>query len=357
MPKNKWIREYKIEVLKENFAPALIATPNKIVISSIGQDRPLNIKYKVVSAPDKNTQSVMSLSIFGLSETNTAFLHGVGSKIIFSIGYRDQPLQVAFSGLVTSSESLVNANTQEVRLQCTASQIGSKPMPITFPKVETHADRIVSILEVVRKLIPELNISYAKKELRDLVADEPTKAQASRLFMANRTLLTDKTFGTYTSSTTARTTLVNYCRTFNIDVAVTNDEVHLVRNGGSIPKTSVVPAELGANLLSPPRRKLDNTSEAIGSSLAKVQWEMTLLAAPEVTVNSVVQADHVRKIDGAVVKEEFAIKVVSFVHTGTYYGNTWHTSVLGSVSGALLNRTPLSSVAEGFNNPYIEPIP
>jgi len=220
-----------------------------------------------------------------------------------------------------------------------------------FPKGTTEGQRLILMVTEARKLIPDLNVDAAIVDMAQLTADEPNKEQAAKKDLPNKTLLTDEVVGAFNTKRSILTELTEYAKTFDIHPLVINDELHMLRAGGGVSPTNTVNAELGKNLLSPPRRSMDNTEGAVGSTDAKFFWNMSMLLSPEVSINTTVISDVRRNDQGTVDKKPIEIKTTKIVHAGEYRGNPWYTTVTGTWDQDVLKKAPVQSIAEETKNP------
>jgi hypothetical protein len=211
------------------------------------------------------------------------------------------------------------------------------------------------MLTKARELVPDLTIASAKKDIKKLLDDDPLKAEAANKGIPFKTLLKDRPFGTYSSTNTVLDEIRNYCRTFDISVSIVNDDIRLSRDGGAVDPARGIHAQLGKNLLSPPRRRMDNMEGAVGSTGSSISWEMKMLLSPEIGINSIVYSDQIKNSKGTLDEEKLPIKVTGISHSGTYYGKNWYTDIIGTAQQAVIKTAPIQSVAEAFNNPKKEP--
>ena len=359
MENNKWIREYEL----------YFAGPeSSVLLTSIDQDNPLNIKFDISYDPKATEKGMMNLSIFGLSESNVAKISQPGVRVYFSVGYRgDETLARIFTGDIRLATVQSDRSKHETKLVCIASRIGSKPMMASFPKVGfngrnvgtfTHADRIEQILDLCKELIPELSVSAAKIRIVQMFVDEFSLVELEDRDIIARTQLGDLVKDTFIATGSCLEALEGYCETFGIGVVIENDRVLLVREGGKfdLNQDNFVQAGLGENLLTPPRRKLDNTVGTPGGKGATQQWEMKMLLEPLVTPNKVVVSNYVRNDEGTVEEFPLVIKVSKVKHTGEYRANAWYTDLTGAVSQDFLPKdSPITSVAAEYKERYIVP--
>ena len=124
-----------------------------------------------------------------------------------------------------------------------------------------------------------------------------------------------------------------------------------MREGGSVNKTNKIPAVLGNNLLSAPRRSMDNTQGAVGTTDTKFFWNMKMMLSPQININSTVVSDVRRGSVGEVEYTPIEIKTTKLTHTGQYYGNSWYTEVTGTWDQDVIKKAPNQSIAEETNNP------
>jgi hypothetical protein len=206
-----------------------------------------------------------------------------------------------------------------------------------------------------RKVLPDLNVDAAIVDIAQLTADEPNKEQAANKDIPEKTLLTDEVVGTLSTSKSILEEITEYASTFNIKPLVVNEELHLLRAGGSVSPTNRVYAVLGKNLLAPPRRSMDNTEGAVGSTDAKFYWNMNMLMSPEVSASTTIVSDVRRNDTGTVDYNPIEIKALQVRHAGEYNGNSWYTTVTGTWDQDVLKKAPIQSIAEETKNPQKGP--
>lgn len=342
----KWIREYEL----------VFAWPSgSLAITSVDQRDPLDIAFEITYDPKNLGQGTMDLRIFGLKESNVAQLTQLGVKVFLSVGYKNYPLARIFTGDLRKLTVDSDNNKHVTKMIFITSRIGSKPFIRTFPSAVTHAERIKSMISEMRKDIPELITDIAIKEVDNLVNSEPSATELGQKNLSDRTLLTDLVDGPLTTQDTALEEIKEYLKTFSIEVTTQNDVLYLIRKGGTFPFKSPVQAELGANLISPPRRRLDNLEAATGSSEANIIWELNMLLEPSIAPNTVVVSSHVRNDAGTVEERTIILKAVEVKHSGKFRGNQWYTAISGTIDSSYLTEGPVSSVANEIKIPYREP--
>ncbi|NRA42736.1 MAG: hypothetical protein HRU21_10595 [Pseudomonadales bacterium] len=342
MVNQDWRREYEL---------VFSGPEERVEISSVNKKNPLDIQFAINIEGKVMPQSVMDLTVRGLSESNVAKLTGNGIRVFLSVGYSGQPLKTVYTGYVVFTDTVTTAGKSETKFKCKSSRIDSKPMNFTFPKGTTHAGRMILMLQEGRKLIPDLNIDTAIVEMATLAAEEPDKAQLAKKGLPNKTLLNDEVVGSHTCCGTILEELRTYAKTFWIKLVIANDEVHFVREGGTVNSTNKIPAILGDNLLSPPRRSMDNTEGAVGTTDAKFFWNMHMMMTPQILINSTVVSDVSRGTEGQIDPIPIEIKVIKITHTGQYYGNSWYTEVVGTWEQDIIKNAPNQSIAEETLNP------
>lgn len=346
---HKWIRDYTL-----NF---LLPDVTEVNISSVDQLTPLNIIFNIENDGTSKRENGMQLSIFGLTETTIGKIIAIGTQVIFQVGHQSASekleLTTLFIGEVASTKVINDGQKNEVRFFIRASQLGSKPMLITLAKGVTYEDRIKSMLSFAREKIPDLNVATAETELKSLVKDDPSKAQAASLGISDKTLLSDEVRGTLSTSKTILAELAGVCSVFSIIPKVSRGILHLVRKGGELFSNDPISAVLGSNLLSPPLKRMDNSKGPVGAMTAFQMYDMDMLLTPNIDLNSVVISDHSRRVTGGVEKKPISIKVVKVTHTGTYYGGAWETKISGTAPDekVLKEVTGHKSINEEYYDP------
>lgn len=341
----KWIREYEIVFSGES---------ERIVIGSKDQQDPLDISFSVTYDPVMNTQGTMSLDIFGLSEKTVSRLIKPGVKVWLYVGYQNSDLELLFIGDIRAARVESASGKHVTKLKCMTSRSDVKPLIVAFKEDTTWSDRITEVLENFKVILPDLDVDTAIKDLTDLIENEKTGPT-----IKDRTLLSDKATGGLTINDTAMSALEDILRTFNIKPVTVQDNLYLVRPGGKVRKSfkdvGVIQASLGENLITPPRRVLENMEIPTNTALAAEKYAMTMLLEPSVRPNSIVAADHVRTELGSVEKIPTVIKVIEIKHKGHYRGTEWYTEIIGSPSSEYLARAPIVSVVFDIENTFIDP--
>lgn len=341
-----WIREYEL----------FFTNPKgSIMITSVDIKNPLDVKFAITADPKNMAQSTMELSVFGLKESNVAFLTEFGGKVFFKVGYRGQALKTLYVGELIKVRVESDATKHETKITCRASRVGSKPMTYKFQKGTTHAGRILLMLQEAKKLIPELVIGEAIQEINQLSADESLLSKEAKAKLPNKTYLNDTVKGTHSATNTILEELAEYCSTFKIELAFYRDEVHFVRQGGTVNTNEIIIAQLGENLLTVPRRRMDNTG-ATATTDSKFLWDMKMMLTPEISLNTSVEADYVRNNSGTIDKHAVRIKTTELKHMGHYRGNDWYTVIAGTDDQNFIVDVPILSVADEFTNTYVEPV-
>ena len=351
MVTKNWIRQYEL---------VFSGPEGRREYSSYNQEFPLNIKFNITSDATASAQSLMDLSVFGLKESSVAALTGNGIKVFLRVGYSNldgsKPvLKTIYTGMIVSTLVVTAPGKHETKFKCKASRIDSKPMAYKFPKGTTEGQRLILMATQARALLPDLNVDAAIVDMAQLTADEPSKDQAANKDLPEKTLLTDEVTGTFSTSRSIMTELTEYASTFDIKPLVVNDELHMLRAGGGTSPTNKVYAVLGKNLLSPPRRSMNNTEGAVGSTDAKFYWNMNMFLSPEVSINSTLVSDVRRNSLGTVDYNPIEIKVLQVRHSGEYRSSNWYTAITGTWDQDVLKKAPVQSVAEETKNPIKEP--
>ena len=351
----KWIREYEITFSGKN---------ERLVVSSIGQRDPLDISFNVKYDPEGMSQGTMALSVFGLKESNVAILMQSGVKVWLKVGYRDSEgdvektkssLKLIYTGDIRAANVDSTSTKHETKIKCISSRVGNKPIAFTFPATGTNAERIVRCLDRMTLSVPELSIDRAITDLVGLASEEPSAAELAILELEDRTLLLDPVIGSLTVIDVSIKVLNKMLATFNIYSTIVNDEIYLVRKGGRAKEVNVINAELGSNLLTPPRRRLDNMNVPPNSALAQELYEFTMLLEPDLAPNSIIALSHIRTDFGSVEPTRVIVKATEVSHVGKYRGNAWHTMVAGAIDDDFLHRGPIVSVVYDMDNTFIEP--
>lgn len=349
----KWIREYQL---------VFSGPDEKLVISSADQRDPLDISFDVSYDPKKNMQGTMSLKIFGLKESNVAGITKSGVKVWLKVGYRGvRPGEtVEYTTLFTGGIRSVNVESfsgkHVTNIRAITSRAGNKPIQAKFIDGVTNFVRIIEYIRELKKSVPELIIDRAEEDIARLTEDEISKSEAEKRELGDRTLLNDLVVGSLTVNNTGMDGLQEILDTFNIRSMVVNDTLYLVRAGGQAENVNAIQASLGENLLTPPRRRLDNMEVAPDSANSKEMYEFTMLLEPDLLPNSIVAASHIRTDTGNVEPIPTVIRATEVKHSGRYRSKTWYTSVAGTISSDYLDRkAPIVSVLYDIENIYREP--
>lgn len=342
----KWIREYEL---------VFVGPSEELTITSVGQRDPLDISFTISYDPKNISQGTMDLRIFGLRESNVAKLTQLGVKVFFSVGYRGQPLTRIFTGDIRKLTVDSTEGKHETKIICLTSRMGSKPLRKSFPEGVTHAERIRDMILEIGELIPELVIDNALKDINRLINSEPSAEERKVKELIAMPLFQDQVDGPYTATDTCLEELKMYLDSFFVDVITHNDALYLVRRGGNFNVEYPVQASLGENLLTPPRRRLDNMEAAAGSSRASIMWELKMLLEPEITPNRIIVSSHVRTDSGNVEEQAIILKAVEVKHVGRYRAAPWYTEVAGTIDSSYIVTSPIKTVAYELENTYTEP--
>lgn len=345
---HKWMREYDL-----NFS---LPGAYEVNLTSIGQQTPLNIMFNITSDGTSSQENGMNLSVFGLSEDTIGKVTSIGTEVLLKVGYRSlndrEDMPVLFTGKVSTSKVISNGQKTEVKFFIRASELGSRPMLTTFNKDHTYQERIDQMIAFIQTKYPDLNTGTALKDLSKLVFDEPQKGEAESLGIPDRTSLTDEVKGTLSTRGTMQEELSSIFSIFHIVPKVTKGILRLVRKGGQLFSSDPVQALLGVNLISPPLLRMDNRQGPVGNNTAFQMYDMKMLLSPEIDHNSTVTSDHSRSVTGGLERKPLSIKVVSFSHSGAYYGQVWNTTVTGTTDQPVLKE---SSDKKSISQEYLDP--
>lgn len=346
----KWIREYRVD---------FVFNTEQLTIESKDQKDPLDIAFDITYDPQNLTQGTMDLKVYGLKESNVAKIIRAGVKVYLSVGYRGSKLVRIFSGDVRKGVVTSEDEKHETRVLCISSPLDSRVMKKTFPSYTTHWERLEEMILEMQRIFPNLIIDTALEELSELLKTELSAQELKERGLTDRTSLYDTCIGAQSVLAPAIDVLINYLKSFNIELMVRDDTLHIFRYGGKFTSTGkkTINFSLGENLLSPPRKRLDNDQGATGTSSSKVLYELKALLEPSVKPNSIVVSSHVRNDEGNVTKYPIILKVSEVKHTGRYRGDDWYTEITGSESSDYLFKGPIPSVAYNWLNPYKEPKP
>jgi len=347
---SKWIREYELVFSGES---------ERLVIDSRDQTNPLDISFTVSYNPKANTQGTMSLDIYGLSEASVSKILKTGVKAWLKVGYRDKELVTLFIGDVREAHVESASGKHVTKIKCMTSRSDVKPLIKIFPEDTIWAERLVDIMQSVKESIPSLDVERAIGDLSTILQEEQNRSDLTAKELSERTLLSDSVTGALVVSDPAMTVLTNALATFNIKPLTVNDTLYLIRSGGKIESgasnVELIKAALGENLLTPPRRIVDNMTVTPNTILAKEEYAMLMLLEPTVKPNSIVEADHVRNDLGTVEEGSVIIKVTEITHTGHYRSGNWYTEVKGTPSESFYHRAPIVTVAWDIENTYLDP--
>lgn len=341
----KWVREYEL---------VFSGPTERIILDSKDQQDPLDISFKITYDPVKNTQGTMALEIYGLSESKVAKLLTTGIKVWLSVGYRDRKMELLFTGDIRAAHVESSSGQHVTKLRCMTSRSDVKPLMISFPEGTTWFDRVSEILDEMRNILPDLKVDTAHRDLEEILEGE-----SSGPAIEDRTLLSDTATGGLTINDAAMTALTDILKTFNIKPVTVNDSLYLVRVGGKFSKgpkdVGVIQAALGENLLTPPRRILENMQVPTNTAISSEKYAMLMLLEPSARPNSIVSADYVRNELGTVEEFPTIIKATEVKHTGQYRSGTWYTEIVGAKSVDFLSRSPIKDVASEIEEPYVDP--
>ena len=345
---------------------------DKTVITSINQRYPLDISFNISYDPTNTTrQGAMSLSIFGLKESNIDLISQPNTQVVLKVGYksrdpnietRPEDLSILFSGDVINLEVDNTPGKKETKLLCRASKLGSKPLLVTYSSLGTHKDRLIQMIKDTQVRNPEIDISNALVSLEVIASEEPTKNELLEklgvvifsednpaLAEYSAPLLNDPVTGSYTAQGTTLEELQKYAKNFDMDVSVMNRELYFVRKGGAVPSRNQVQARLGENLLSAPRRVVDASKGPVGSITSRYEYKCRLLLSPQIKLNTALVSNVTRNTNGTVDDKEFPLKVNKIIHRGRYYGKVWYTDVVCSENSESYQDSPLKSVEYDHN--------
>lgn len=341
----KWIREYEI---------SFVSPTGKLLVTSVNQIDPLDMAFKIVYEPSNMGQGVMELKVYGLKESNIMFLSQLGVKVWLSVGYKDKPLTLIYTGDIRKAEVHNEIGENYIELLSISSRAGSKPMLLTFSDEGTNVDRVYEMLNATKTAIDDISIEQAVKDIEALVKDAPTAEELEQKLLKNMPKLTDPVDGSYTASDTCMNELNSYLSNFGCEALVHNNEIRVVQKGGNFKQVNAIQASWGENLLKPPRLIVDNLTFAPLSSRATSMYELDMLLEPETLPNSVIVASHRRNDLGVLVPDPIIVKVIKLEHEGRYRGDEWYTKVTGTESASFIVDSPIKTIAHEVANPYKE---
>jgi hypothetical protein len=347
-----WVREYEL---------VFSGPTKKIVISSIDQINPLDIAFDVGVDPANFNQATLSLSVYGLSESNINILHSPGVKVWLKVGYRGldrqstPELTTLFSGTIRELEVSSSPTSHETKIKAINSKAGSRAIAVTLTEGVTHFVRILEYIRAMKVSVPELIISRTEKDLVEMLESELDSSKIQARKLDGRVSLNDLVVGGLTVMDTSLAGLQKMLDTFNIRALITNDELRLVREGGFFRTDKVIQRTLGQNLLNPPTKKLENMKVPTDSPLASKVYEMEMLLTPELEVNGYVSTSHIRNDAGNVEEQLNVFQVSSLRHRGRYRGTEWYTEATGTLNEEFLTDAPIVSVLYDIQNPTLEP--
>lgn len=348
-----WIREYTL----------IFSSPSeRIVISSEGNENPLDISFDISYEAKSSSQGTMYLDIHGLSTGNMKQISSVGVKVWLSVGHRGKDFSNLFIGDVRDTREVITNKGATLKTMCVASRVDVKPLNLILDEGTTHTVRIINLLKHIGQVMPSLNVTEAQEDILEFERIDQEESviignAGDRDAVYDRTVLSDTCVGSLTIVSSVLDALKLVLLTFNIDVIIVNDTIHLTRHGGTFSKVNVISARLGENLLTPPKIKLDNMTNPVNSALAKNELAMTMLLSPEVKINSVLVANASRGDGDLLVEEDKVIKVSEIKHKGKYRGSAWNTEIVGYESQSFLSKAPIKSIGYEMTNPYNEPLP
>ena len=333
--KSLFVRQYKVEIVNPtqrtsvsgglyNLASVNLDSYKVRTISSIGQENPLRVSFKIQagqSTPAVTTEGSgqMELSVFNLSDTTIADIMVKDSFIRLSLGYGnnidEDDLSQVFYGKIKKALTTYGAEGKKTSIVAVAGDILNYiPITVKTPSdIVTHIDKIKWMLNTIRqKSGDQIAVADAISTLESMnLEDEGT----------NGLYLGQEIRGTSTYAGTAAVVLGTLLRPFRIGWSLMDDRIILTRRGFIEPKKPFVKLTLTSGLLTIPKTAVDDDNQI--DPKAPVDYTHRILIDPDIRPGSFIMTEDLIDENGQRVKEEIKQSVQEIVITGDYEGNSW----------------------------------